>query len=144
MSRRIPALLGLCLCLAPALAFAAAPITVSDAWIRLLPGDVPLAGYFTLHNNGDKPIQLTLASSPAFKRIEMHHSMAMHGMDKMMPVKTVEVPAHGTFSFSPGGYHLMLWRGRGLRIGEQIPITLKFADGWQVRATFVVKGPNND
>lgn len=120
--------------------FAVAPITVSGAWVRLIPGDAPCGGYLTIHNNTDKPIRLTEVSGPDFKRIEMHHSMGMGGMSHMTPVKSVSVPAHGQFSFSPGGYHLMMWRGGELQVGEQVPLTLRFDDGWTVRATFTVKG----
>lgn len=132
-------LLALCtLLVAPV--FAAAPITVSGAWIRLIPGDAPCGGYLTIHNNTDKPIELTEVSGPDFKRIELHHSMGAGGMSHMTPVKSITVPAQGEFSFSPGGYHLMMWRRNKLDVGQQVPLTLHFSDGWTVRATFTVKG----
>src|SRR5699024_7818161 len=58
-------------------ALGAEPVSISGAWVRLLPVDVPLAGYFTMHNHGKTPVKLTGASSPAFQRIELHHSMTM-------------------------------------------------------------------
>lgn len=122
-------------------AMAAEPVTASGAWIRLLPGDLPLAGYVTLHNHTDKPAKLIGVKSAAFKRIEMHHSMTMSGMDKMMPVNSVTVPPNGEFSFSPGGYHLMMWRRVELHFAQQVPVTLEFADGTQINTQFTVKGP---
>jgi copper(I)-binding protein len=120
---------------------AASPVSVSDAWIRLLPGDLPLAGYFTLHDEGPNALKLTGAKSPAFKRIELHRSMTLHGMEKMKPVKAVMVKAKGTLAFRPGGYHLMMWRSRKLQPGKRVPVTLIFANGQQVRAAFLVKRP---
>lgn len=123
-------------------ALAAPPkAAVSGAWIRLLPGDLPLAGYFTLHNNGTKPLKLTGATSPAFNRIELHHSMTMHGMDKMKPIKAAVAPAGSTLTFAPGGYHLMMWRSHPLKVGKQVPVTLEFADGQHLEVEFTVKRP---
>jgi copper(I)-binding protein len=137
LKRLLPALV-LCACL-PAAAFAQPTIHVTGGWIRLLPGDLPLAGYFTLHNGGAQAIKLVGASGPGFARIQLHRSMTMHGMDKMVPVPEITVPAGKTFAFAPGGYHLMLWRNGTLNVGENVPITLKFADGRKIEATFVVK-----
>ncbi|HET7307073.1 MAG TPA: copper chaperone PCu(A)C [Gammaproteobacteria bacterium] len=123
-------------------ALAAPPkATVSGAWIRLLPGDLPLAGYFTLHNNGTRPLKLTGATSPAFKRVQLHRSMTMHGMDEMKPIKAADAPAESTLTFAPGGYHLMMWRSRRLKPGMRIPVTLKFADGQHLKVEFTVKRP---
>ena len=47
---------------APALA---APVTVSDAWFRALPGNLPAGGYFTAHNGGKTNLAITGASSSA-------------------------------------------------------------------------------
>lgn len=122
-------------------AAASEPVTVSGAWIRLLPTDVPLAGYFTLHNDTDAPVKLTGATSPAFKRIALHHSMSENGMDKMKPVRDVTVPAGGELQFAPGGYHLMMWRNASLSIGDRVGVTLQFSDGHSVTTHFTVKGP---
>ncbi|MGH8274247.1 MAG: copper chaperone PCu(A)C [Gammaproteobacteria bacterium] len=130
------------LLVAPGVAFAAAPVTASGAWIRWLPGQIPLAGYVTLHNHGARALKLVDASSPAFKRIQLHHSMKMHGgMETMKPVSSVRIPAHGNFRFKPGDYHIMLWRKHALKVGEKVPITLEFKDGKRLRVMFTVKGP---
>jgi copper(I)-binding protein len=122
-------------------ATAAPAVTASDAWIRLLPGNVPLAGYLSLHNHTNKPLKLVGAKSPAFKRIEMHHSMTMNGMEKMQPVKAVTIPAHGVFTFAPGGYHLMLWRRREHALGKHADMKLKLSNGNTFKVEFTVKEP---
>jgi copper(I)-binding protein len=121
-------------------AWAATPLSASHAWIRWLPGDLPLAGYVTLENHGKKSVKLVSAHSKAFKRIELHHSMENEGMSEMKKVNAVSVPAHGAFSFKPGGYHLMMWRGAKLKPGDKVPVTLKFAGGDTLRVVFTLKG----
>ena len=143
MRKRLSLLLALCALLPAACAFAQ-PIEVDGAWIRLLPGDLPLAGYFTLHNGGSRTLKLIGASSPAFRRIELHHSMNMHGMEKMVPVREITIPAGGNLAFAPGGYHLMLWRARPFRVGGKIPVTLKFSGGRTLKVEFLVKSAAGD
>lgn len=123
-----------------AAAQATAPVGASQAWIRWLPGDLPVAGYVTLSNGTAKPLELVAASSPAFKRIEFHHSMEMDGMSRMKPVSRVTIPAHGRFRFKPGAYHLMMWRKQDIEPGERVPVTFTFADGSRLTVHFVVKG----
>jgi len=119
---------------------AAAGVSVSHAWIRLLPGNLPLAAYFDLRNGDDRALELVGAQSAEFGRIEMHRSMVMRGMDHMMAVSDVRVPAHGQLEFSPGGYHLMLFDPqRPLSVSEHVTIVLKFADGQSRPVSFVVK-----
>ncbi|HKT94433.1 MAG TPA: hypothetical protein VJS18_19890, partial [Paraburkholderia sp.] len=42
---------------APA-ANAAGTLSTQDAWVRWLPNDLPAAGYVTLKNDGDQPVDL--------------------------------------------------------------------------------------
>lgn len=119
---------------------AAAPPGASDAWIRWLPGNLPLAGYVTLTNSSSKALTLVSASSPAFKRIEFHHSVEKNGMSTMQPVDSVTIPAHGKFEFAPGGYHLMLWRKHSIQAGDRVAVTLHFSGGAALRVEFTVRG----
>lgn len=117
-----------------------AMISVTHAWIRLLPGDLPLAGYFDLQNTSGHMLKLVGADSTQFGRIEMHRSMEMQGMDHMMPVEDVEVAAGARVQFAPGGYHLMLLDPRHpLMIGERVTIVLRFAHGQSQAASFEVR-----
>ncbi len=134
--------LAACLCAAAQAATPTAAQTVSatGAWIRWLPGELPLAGYVNIHNGGTRTLKLIGASSPDFKRIQLHHSMKMHGMETMKPVASVTLPAHGDFRFAPGDYHLMMWRRHELKVGAKVPVLLKFANGSRLRVLFTVKG----
>ena len=94
------------LLLAPLPAFAqTSPLSLSDGWIRFLPGNS--AGYFTLKNNGSAKVQLTGADTPACGMLMMHKSESTGGMSSMQDVKAVDIPGGGTLKFAPGGYHLM-------------------------------------
>jgi len=120
--------------------FAGSALVVEDAWIRYLPGDGPMAGYFVLGNPTERARTLVGASSPAFAEIQLHRTVHKDGMSSMEPVAAVHVAAHGSISFQPGGYHLMLLRRTGeLAVGDEVRVTLEFADGGAREALFAVK-----
>ena len=89
---------------APALA-APKGVTIEQPWMRMIIKARPAAGYFTLHNNSDKPVVLTGASSSACGMVMLHQSKEENGVEKMLPVKSVTVQPHGTLKFEPGSYH---------------------------------------
>lgn len=132
------ALLGL-LCAGTA---AAGGLSVSGAWIRLLPGDLPAAGYFVLTNDGSQAVTLVGASTPDFASAMLHETVEKNGLDAMVHVARVRVGAHDSVQFRPGGYHVMLMhRRRALTVGETVRITLRMADGNHISADFIVRGP---
>ena len=125
-------------------AFAQAPaaVHVSEAWIRWLPAGLPAGGYMTLRNDSAKPVALTGASSADYGQVMLHHSVMKNGTMQMLPVARVEVPAHGELQFKPGGYHIMLMQARHeVHPGDQVPVTLSFADGEQLQVKFEVRKP---
>ena len=128
-------LLSFLLLASPALA---APVTVSDAWFRALPGNLPAGGYFTAHNAGTKPLAITGASSPACGMLRLHQSTDKGGMSGMDMVANVPLPAGGTAKFTPGGFHLMC-TGAKMKIGAPVPVTLLLSDNSNVTAPFAVR-----
>jgi hypothetical protein len=117
-------------------------ITIDKPWLRFIIKDRPAGGYFTLRNDTDGKIELTGASSSGCGMMMLHQSKEMGGVDKMLPVKSVTVPAHGTLSFTPGSYHLMCMNPQStVTAGGAVPVTLKFANGRTISADFPVKGP---
>jgi hypothetical protein len=123
-------------------AASAGGITIDKPWLRLIIKDRPAGGYFTLRNDTDQKIELTGASSSGCGMMMLHQSKETGGVDKMLPVKSVVVPAHGTLSFAPGSYHLMCMNPQStITIGSTVPVILKFADGTTTSADFPVKGP---
>jgi len=133
----------LLLALAPLAPAQAAPkgLSIEQPWIRLIIKARPAAGYFTLRNDGDKPVQLTGASSSACGMVMLHQSKQVNGVEKMVHVGNVTVKPHGTLKFEPGGYHLMCMKPQSaMSIGKSVPMTLQFADGETLTAQFPVKG----
>jgi len=119
---------------------AAEQVQISDAWIRALPAKLPAAGYFTLRNTGANAVTLTAAKSSACGMLMLHKSMEMGGMGSMEDVSGVAVPAGGTVSFAPGGYHLMCMDpAAAIRPGANVAVTFHFADGSETTANFAVK-----
>ena len=118
----------------------AAP-AVGNGWIRLLPAGLPAAGYFDLHNGGDKTISLTGAGSPACGMLMLHRSENVGGTMRMDDVSSVEVAPGATLKFAPGGYHLMCMDpSPALKPGARVAVTLSFVDGTKVTSEFSVRG----
>ena len=122
---------------------AAAPIAVTDAWIRALPGKLPAGGYFNLHNVTTKTVTLNGASSSACGMLMLHKSESMGGMSRMADVATIAVAPGATLKFAPGGYHLMCMDpSPAIRRGAKVSVVLEFSDGSKISTVFVVRGAN--
>ncbi len=120
----------------------AADLVVQGAWMRLLMSSRPAAGYFVLRNEGATARTLVGASSPGCAGLMLHRSLDEGGQERMAMVASVDIPAHGTLRFAPGGYHLMCMSpGAAVRVGSSLAVTLRFADGATVESMFAVKGP---
>lgn len=116
-------------------------ISVSHAWIRLLPGNLPAGAYCTVANGSDHTMELLSAAAPDFKSAMLHKSVTQNGMDKMVPVENIKIPAGKQFHFAPGGYHIMLMPPHApLKPGDHARINLRFADGSTTSALFLVRG----
>jgi len=141
-----PALSVAALLALTAAAFAAAPagISIEKPRMRFIIKERPAAGYFTLKNDGGTAVDLTGAASSACGMLMLHQSKEVNGVEKMLPVKDVKVPAHGSVSFAPGGFHLMCMQPQAsMKVGADVPVTLKFGDGDSITAQFPVRGANS-
>jgi len=122
-------LLGWALMVATTLA-SADPVSASGAWIRLLPGSLPGAGYVELHNAGQESVALIGVKSPAFGDIEVHRSYEENGVARMEHIEHLELPPGEAVVLGPGGYHLMMFERRaGLKLGGRVPVSLYFSNG---------------
>lgn len=100
-------------------------LVVESALIRLPAADGrPAAGYFTIRGgkSGDRLISI---ASAAATTIELHETRMSGGMMSMRPLTGIDVPAHGTVRFEPGGNHAMLF-GVDPEIKPGAPVTLTF------------------
>ncbi|CAB3797184.1 copper chaperone PCu(A)C [Paraburkholderia fynbosensis] len=117
-------------------------ISVKDAWVRWLPNNLPAAGYATLVNASDKPIDLVDISSKDYGDAMLHQTVSNGSSQKMVMVDKLTVPAHGQVSIAPGGYHVMLEDAKHkIAPGDTVRLTLKFSDGETIDTPFAVKSP---
>ena len=118
----------------------AAAINVSDAWSRPAIGTGVV--YLRVANGGNTADKLDAARTPVARVVEMHRSMAgrgsmngmvMTGVMSMQRVPAIAVPAHGSVTLAPGGYHLMaIGLRHDLHPNERFPLQLHFATaGWR-------------
>ena len=117
--------------------------TIKDTWIaEAPPGVIAQAGYLTLDNDTSKPMTLVSVTSNAFEDIQIHRSThdEATGLVTMIHEKKADIPSHKTLRFKPGGYHLMLIKPKSaLKEGNQVAMSLAFADGTEYKTTFAVR-----
>ncbi|BAU77220.1 copper chaperone PCu(A)C [Metapseudomonas furukawaii] len=122
---------------------AMAGLEAKDARLRLLPGNLPAAGYFSLTNTGTESVVLTGAQSPTYAEVMMHRSAIENGTASMQHIEKVEVAPGATVNFASGGYHLMLMQRRQpVALGDKVEVTLQFADGQSLPVTFTAVSPS--
>ena len=123
--------------------FTRGDITVTGAFSRATPPNAQSAGgYFTIHNAGSVDDTLVSVSSEAAKDVSIHQ-MKMNG--NVMEMSAVEnglpVPAGGTVSLDPMGYHLMLTGMAAPFVqGQCLDMVLHFAKAGDVTVQFSVGG----
>jgi periplasmic copper chaperone A len=134
---------GLALAAAPALAqeFKAGDITVDKPWARATPKGADVgAGYLIVHNNGGTPDRLT-GGTADFATVEIHEMKMENGVMKMRQLADgLTIPAHGTVSLAPSGYHVMFTHlTKPLTKGEKVAATLTFEHAGPVTVDFPVE-----
>jgi copper(I)-binding protein len=118
-------------------------IRASQAWLRVLPGDLPAGAYVTLENSSNQPATLKSANSPAFAEVMLHQSSGNGGMSRMTMVDSLIVPAHGKLMLAPAGYHLMLTKAvHPVKPGDTVTLNLTFVDGSRLGTKFVARPAN--
>lgn len=143
MKGRLAAAAALLAVTSAVIAAAPAGIRVEHPWIRWLPANLPVAGYATIVNSSDAPERLTGASSPDYADVTLMQSHLAEEDSRMDPVTHVDVPAHGTATLAPGGYHVMLMHAkRAIKPGDTVTLTLRFAGGAAVQVDFPVLPAN--
>ena len=118
------ALAALLLCMASAAAEAPA---VTAAWIRATPpGARTAAAYLTIVSpHGDR---LLGAATSAAGAVEIHTNAVEAGLQRMVRLADLAVPAGETVRLEPGGMHLMLLDvAMPLEAGTQVTLELRFA-----------------
>lgn len=119
----------------------AGELSLDAGWVRETPpGAHNAAAFLTLRNNSDALMHATgvQCATTLASRCEMHEHLHVDGKMRMQKVPALDIPAHGTLVFQPGGYHIMLLDlAQPLKAGTQVTIEF-ILDG---RANFSVTLP---
>ncbi|HJR75043.1 MAG TPA: copper chaperone PCu(A)C [Luteimonas sp.] len=127
---------------APAFAGDCAP-QVREAWIRLVPGGMPMqAGFGRIENRCPASATIVAASSPAYGSVELHETRIVDGVSKMRAVPELRIAPDGTATLKPGGLHLMMMQPHApLKAGSKIAVEFELADGRKILGEFEVRNP---
>jgi periplasmic copper chaperone A len=120
---------------------AAGRLTVEHAWIRTAPpGAMMLAGYATLHNDGDAVLAVVGAHSDAFVDVSLHATHMRDGVVRMEPLHRVELAPGESATLEPEAWHLMLMQPRrALTAGDTVKIHIDTDSGDGTTADFAVR-----
>jgi periplasmic copper chaperone A len=117
-------------------------IAVEDPWARATPaGAMTGAVYMTLHNKSAGPDRFTAASSDIAGKVQIHEMAVVNGVMEMRQLADgLPLPAAGSVTLKPGGYHVMLiGLKQQLIAGETFPLTLTFAKAGAISVTIPIR-----
>lgn len=117
-------------------------LVLSDAYVRAMPPNAPVAGGFvTITNKGKQDDRLVAARSPQAGEMQIHE-MAMDGdVMKMRELPDgLPIPAGSTVELKPGGYHLMFMQvPKPFAEGETVETTLVFEKAGEIALPLAVR-----
>ncbi len=118
----------------------ASAISVSDAWVKAADEGMT-AAFAVLTNDSQTDATLVAATTDASSTVEIHQTTMVDGAMAMAPADGgIVVPAGGSVTLEPGGYHIMLMDlTTAIEPGDQVPLTVEFSDGSTVDVTAIGK-----
>jgi copper(I)-binding protein len=145
ITRRILLPLALAvLCGATAMArdYKVSALEISQPWARATPPSAPAGGGFLkITNTGSTPDRLVSASSPVADLVQVHEMKMDGSVMRMREVeKGLEIPAGGSVTLAPGGYHLMMMGLKApFKQGASVPVTLVFEKAGKIDVELTVE-----
>lgn len=118
-------------------------LVIAVPWTRATPGGAKVAGgYLTITNTGSTPDRLIGGTFVQAGRVEVHEMSMKDGVMIMRPLTNgLDIPAGGTVTLAPGGFHMMFMDlKQPLKEGETVKGTLTFQKAGTVDVTFDVRG----
>lgn len=127
-------------------------LKIGHPWARqTAPGQQAGGAFLSLTNSGKQAERLLGASADIAAKVELHSMSMDGGVMRMRPVKGgLAIPPGETVTLAPGGYHIMLiGLKRPLKLGELVPMTLRFARAGAVKVDLKIEpvtygGPSHD
>lgn len=116
-------------------------VSIGGAWARAAQSGGTTAAYMTITNGTLSDDTLSAVSTPAAASATLHETMAAgSGMTGMQPVDGIGIPAGGTVTLEPGGYHVMLEGLTGdLVVGQVVRLTLTFKGAGAIEVSAEVR-----
>lgn len=117
-------------------------ITIEQPWARATPsGAMTGAAYMTIANKTATADRLTAASSDIAAKVQIHQMAMVNGVMQMRELANgLPIPANGSVTFKPGGYHVMLiGLKKRLIAGQTFPLTLSFVRAGNISVTVPVQ-----
>ncbi len=117
-------------------------LKIADPYARAtVPGAPVAGGYMTITNTGSQPDRLVAGSAPFAGRVEIHEMTMQGDVMRMREIAGgLEIPANGSVTLKPGGYHVMFMKLKEqLKEGENRTATLVFEKAGKVDLDFAVK-----
>ena len=111
------------------------------ATVLAIPNSV---GYLKIQNNGIDDDWLMAATSDLARKTELHSMTMDNGVMRMRRVDSgIKVPAGGTVTLAPGGYHIMLIGLKTpLTAGQAFDVTLEFRHAGPMTITGIAMKPS--
>ncbi|MFC5724325.1 copper chaperone PCu(A)C [Streptomyces gamaensis] len=116
-------------------------VTVEDARVLLPFGGDDTAAFVRLRNTGDADDELLGVDVPSARGAMLSRTVTRRSASTMTMVASAPVPAGGTLEMSPHGLDIMVTAPPPLRVGERLPLVLRFRDSGTVRTEALVVRP---
>ena len=119
-----------------------ANLEIIKPWTRATPPSAPTGGGFlVIKNTGPTADRLVSARSPAAGAVQIHEMKMDGNVMRMRELeKGLEIPAGGTVSLAPGGFHLMMMGLKEpLKQGSTVPLTLIFENAGSIDVELTVE-----
>ena len=123
--------------------------TASDVWIKAVPelmDGMAMTGLFgTFENSSDEDIAiLGGVSDPEWTDTKLDAHEVVKNAAGEMVMQEVEggivIPAHGSVTLKPGGYHVMFWDlKKPIAVGDKVKATIKFSNGTSLEVEAVAR-----
>jgi len=121
-------------------AAAATRLTVTDAWVRAIPGADVAAAYMTLHNAGREALEVVGVRSPLAGHAMIHETRVVNGVSTMRAHEPLTIPAGASVTLAPDGLHVMLHDlAHPLAVGTEVPLEILLGGGGRVAVSARVR-----
>lgn len=117
-------------------------LVIEAPWSRATPAGAGVgAGYMVIRNEGTVADRLVGGAAPFAGRVEIHEMAMQEGVMRMRPLADgLAIPAGGSVTLEPGGYHVMFMQlTEPLVEGERRRASLAFEHAGEVEVELEVR-----